>query len=194
MYVSMCRIERRDGDHAHGSQRAASVVALGLWLRRDDPLQCARGIRRRRRPWISIVGGVPQGHGRAYVPGLTSGRSVTESRRVPRLPVTAHQRTSGGGHYFYIYFTRLPFPRTEEGCHVAATSSHVATVGRVAYAPVSVAVAASPHCAAAIRDSSLEWHYRDCRSSSSAWPCHIQHPRRSEAQGVSAMAARHTAA
>ena len=37
---------------------------------RSDPLQCARGIRRRRRPWISIVRG-----GYHRVTDLTSGRS-----------------------------------------------------------------------------------------------------------------------
>ena len=59
-------------------QRAASVVALGLWLRRDDPLQCARGIRRGRRPWILSVrpGGIPQGYG-TY---LRTGSDVGEIR------------------------------------------------------------------------------------------------------------------
>ena len=60
-----------DGDHAHGSQRAASVAEGALTgTHRIDPLQCARGIRRRRRPWISIVRG-----GYHRVTDLTSGRS-----------------------------------------------------------------------------------------------------------------------
>ena len=57
--------------HAHGSQRAASVAEGALaGTHRIDPLQCARGIRRRRRPWISIVRG-----GYHRVTDLTSGRS-----------------------------------------------------------------------------------------------------------------------
>ena len=84
----------RDGDHAHGSQRAASVADSGALTgtHRIDPLQCARGIRRRRRPWISIVRG-----GYHRVTDLTSGRSdYGASVGIPASQLLRHCATAGG--------------------------------------------------------------------------------------------------
>ena len=92
--------------------------------------------------------------------GLTSGRSVTESRRVPRLPVTAHQRTTTQTRLHRaelplrsLYANIEPGPPGPEACCVraqaradGARAQHAAGPSRVRWPAVCGRTPAQSHC------------------------------------------------